>query len=97
MGHSIAIHIEVADGDVEAAKVAARKLGRDIGARQAVVSTHEGSWDVLQDDTVEAETMDGQKVQIKNSAAYIPVAKLIERVAPDPTPEQIREARGEGR
>lgn len=92
---AVAVHIEVVDGDVDKAKAAARKLAKELGAQTARVSTHEGSWDVLKDDAVDAETIDGKKVRVKNPDAFDAFPKKIERVAPDPTPEQIRELRGE--
>jgi hypothetical protein len=41
---TLAIHIEVADGDVDKAKTAARKLASDMKARSATVSTSDGAW-----------------------------------------------------
>jgi hypothetical protein len=92
---NLAIHIEIADGDLEKAKGIARKLGTDLKARSAMVSSPDGTWDVLKPAAIEAETEDGKKVKVKNPEAYIPVPKKFERVADDPTPEQIRESRGE--
>jgi hypothetical protein len=92
---SIAIHLEITDGDVEKAKTAAADLAKELGARHATVSTTAGVWDVLKPAVSEAETVDGEKIQVKNPEAFVAFPQKFERVADDPTPEQIRELRGE--
>ena len=91
---TVALHIEL-EGDPEKVKAAAKKLAKDLGARTATVSTHEGTWNVLRDEGIEATTIEGKKVTIRNPAHYDAFPKTIERVAPDPTAEDHLIARGD--
>ena len=90
---SVAIHIEGDVEDIDKAKADARALAKSLDARRAFFSTSDGSWDLMAEEAVDAETTDGKKVRVKNPAAFSrPVPEKIEyrafRVGADFAEEQ---------